>query len=218
MKTFLIILSILIFPIASNAQSREYLSNKPNEIGLTLTSVSIHYHLKYSVSPYFSFMDGIIYKRHFKNNALRTGVFYAQGNDKGVGDFMGTSDFKELKTYIGFQRIFGNKIHPYISADLLFAYTTFHHNVEGGFSMAYSAENAKIYCLGVVPGIGFNIPILRSFSISAETGLAFAVQGKRGTEVTNEGVEYDERQTISLSSEKFVIMMEPLRISMNYAF
>jgi hypothetical protein len=210
-----------------NNKAQEFNENKRgnNEIGLTLLrSVSLKnyygYATNYSTTPYFSFLNGISYKRNIGKNVIRVGFDYRDRNDKGTGDFIGTSSYHENRFRIGYQRALKDKVvNPYFALDITLLHSKFQNEFSGGFFSNYLKEDFKYFGFGPAPTIGLSIKLFRTFTLSAETNLELLWVDKKGTEVKNLPDDISARITNSISSSEFLKRINSLNIlSLNYKF
>ena len=149
MKILTLILSLTTILLTTTAQNQDFNFNR-NEIGATLISIKSNFGQIYSMKNfYLSFFDGIDYKRHFGKNAIRIGIDYRNRNDKGSGDFVGTSSYKETRFRIGYQRLFGNNaIIPFVATDITLVNSKFQNEFAGGDWAYYLKEDLKYFGFG----------------------------------------------------------------------
>jgi len=191
-----------------------------NEIGLTLLSVKSNFEQWYSSSPYLSFLNGIDYKRILGKSALRLGIDYRDRNDKGNGDFIGTSSYREGRFRIGYQRLILDKaIKPYFANDFTFIHSRFQKEFVGGISASYLKDDLKYNGFGLAPILGLKVQLIKTLSLSFETNLEFLWIIKKGTQTKNSPEDINSRVTNSIYSTKFVMRFNALNIvSLNYSF
>jgi hypothetical protein len=201
------------------AQNVEGNDNK-NELGLTLSSLKSNYEQLYSTSPYLSFLNGIDYKRIFGSSAFRLGIDYRDRNDKGTGDFIGTSSYQEGRLRIGYQRqILDKAIKPYLATDLTFIHSKFKKEFSGGIWASYSMEDLKYNGFGFAPIMGLKVQLFKAFSLSFETNFEILWIFKNGTHTENSPEDINSRITKDIHATDFVMRINPLNIvSLNYSF
>lgn len=216
MKIFVL---LIVFLVVSSELKSQNNDNK-NEIGLTLLSVKSNYEQWYSSSPYISFLNGIDYKRILGKSALRLGIDYRDRNDKGTGDFIGTSSYREGRYRIGYQRLILDKaIKSYIANDLTYIHSRFQKEFEGGISASYLKDDMKYNGFGFAPILGLKVQIFKTLSVAFETNLEFLWISKKGTQTKNSLEDINSRLTNTINSNKFVLRFNALNIaSLNYSF
>jgi hypothetical protein len=225
MKAFISLLLLMAISLNIIAQETDENKKRKNEIGLTLLRTlslksSYGYNTKYSSTPYFSFLNGISYKRIIGKNAIRIGADYRERNDKGTGDFIGTSSYREIRYRMGYQRTIGDKvINPYFAVDLTIIDSKFQNEFSGGFIPSYLKEDLKYFGFGIAPTIGLKIKLFKTLSLSAETNLELLWINKKGSQVKNSSDDISSRITNPINATEFLKRINPLNtFSLNYSF
>jgi hypothetical protein len=213
---------LLILSLVSLESSAHNVDNKSykNEIGLTLCSIKSNYEQWYSSSPYLSFLNGIDYKRVLGKGAIRLGFDYRDRNDKGTGDFIATSKYREGRLRFGYQRYIMDKaIKPYVANDFTYIHSKFQKEYSGGISASYLKDDLVYNGFGFAPIVGLKVQLYKTLSLSFETNLELLWIVKSGTQTKNSPDDVLLRETTSISSTKFVMRFNVLNIiSLNYSF
>jgi hypothetical protein len=219
MRIFFLLLVLPLISLKLTAQDVDK-SKFKNEIGLTLFSIKSNYEQWYSSSPYFSILNGIDYKRVLGKNAIRLGIDFRDRNDKGTGDFIATSRYREGRYRLGYHRLIGDKaIKPYFGNDFTYIHSKFQKEFSGGIWSSYLKDELKYNGFGFAPILGLKVQLYKTLSLSFETNLEFLWIIKSGTQTKNSPEDVNLRVTNSINSTKFVMRFNALNIaSINYSF
>jgi len=225
MKYTIIAILTYISLTAAGQDNSNYLNLKKenkykHEIGINLyniTEVKHDYYLTLNKKFFFnhSFVNGIMYKRHWGKNAIRVGFdYYYSKISKEVSSKYhsskneGKSDIGEFR--IGYERkMTTSKLQPYFSIDLSITYGNV-KGIYGGTNLGgWYAEHPydiRVEELGIAPSIGLQYHAWDQFSFSIEINVSFVDY-------------YHKSNNDSYLYEGVKIYYNPLRLlSVNYHF
>jgi hypothetical protein len=177
MKKIAALLTIVLLLLLNDLKAQNLGNTQPkNELGVSVFGILSRYKRSSGIYHQHCF-NGVMYKHHFKNNAIRVGVEYFAENEsfyrEGIyGKHSGNNKFYSLEYRVGYQRAFPiRKFVVYLSLDI----AGLHQKTQskGEYSgKLYSGTN-EINSAGILPGLGLQYKITKHFSVTAETGLNY---------------------------------------------
>lgn len=177
MKGIYIVACLVLSLLLSDLQAQSLHTTQPkNEIGLSVFGVINRYKRSFNIYEQHWF-NGIMYKRHFKNNAIRGGVEYFAENEsfhrEGMyGTHSGSYKFYSMEYRVGYQRAFPiRKFVVYLSLDVAGLHQKTRNT--GEYSGKLYSSIYEINSAGILPGFGLQYKITKQFSVTAEAGLNY---------------------------------------------
>lgn len=177
MKVICLVASFVLLLLLGDVQAQSIHTTQPkNEIGLSVFGL-LNRDKRSSNIYNQHWFNGVMYKRHFKNNAIRVGVEYFTENEsfhrEGMyGTYAGSYKFYSLEYRVGYQRAFPiRKFVVYLSLDV----AGLHQKTrsKGEYSGKPYSSMYEINSAGILPGLGLQYKVNKHFSITAETGLNY---------------------------------------------
>lgn len=177
MKGIYIVACLVLSLLLSDVQAQSLHTTQPkNEIGLSVFGL-LNRDKRSSNIYNQHWFNGVMYKRHFKNNAIRLGVEYFTENEsyhrEGMyGTHSGNYKFYSLEYRVGYQRAFPiRKFVVYLSLDVAGLHQKTRNT--GEYSGKLYSSTYEINSAGILPGFGLQYKITKHFSVTAETGLNY---------------------------------------------
>lgn len=177
MKGIYIVACLVLSLLLSDLQAQSLHTTQPkNEIGLSVFGLLNRDKRSFNIYNQHWF-NGVMYKRHFKNNAIRVGVEYFAENEsfhrkEMYGTYAGNYKFYSLEYRIGYQRAFPiRKFVVYLSLDVAGLHQKTLSKAE--YSGKPYSSTYEINSAGILPGLGLQYKITKHFSVTAETGLNY---------------------------------------------
>lgn len=177
MKVICLVASFILLLLLGDVQAQSIHTTQPkNEIGLSVFGVLNINKRSFNIYNQHWF-NGVMYKRHFKNNAIRVGVEYFAENEsfhrEGMyGTYAGNYKFYSMEYRVGYQRAFPiRKFVVYLSLDVAGLHQKTRNT--GEYSGKLYSSTYEINSAGILPGLGLQYKITKQFSVTAETGLNY---------------------------------------------
>jgi len=218
-----LLLILLSFSIAWHCLGQENTtpSAEKNEVYLTVFSFRSGYGYLDELDYVVSFFNGVGYKRHIGNHAIRLGLGYKNDHYNWRYEAYGTESYREGKFNLGYQfNLMDKSVQPYVAADLLYLVAKYKSESMGGWwGDWYSMQNLDQHGIGFGTALGIKFILPKSFSIAFEGNIEFLWIHSKGTTIRNEYPNPSPRNTYPVDTVDFTTFSNPLQsFSLNYTF